>query len=131
MKLEHLPNANVNDSGDDLIRLFDFTVSEVKALINVIRTGLIANEKSIQLELLDFIHPLNCTLVLALSETYSGIRKNAYADFAWSLTREGFQRMIELIEPFAEEDATGYRWLFDLPAESARTEFLFSINGKW
>lgn len=131
MKLEHLPNANVNDSGDDLIRLFDFTVPEVKALINVIRTRLISNEKSIQLELLDFIHPLNCTLVLALSETDSGIRKNAYADFTCSLTREGFQRMIELIEPFAEEDATGYQWLFDLPAESTRIEFLFSINGKW
>ena len=131
MKLEHLSNANVNGSGDDLIRLFAFTSTEVKALIRAIRTGIVSEGNVVKLDLLDFIDPLNCTLSLALSESDGGIRMNAPGDFTCEMTEQGFLRMLKLMDPFTKDGTTGHQWLYDLPAARSRIEFLFSRNGKW
>jgi len=131
MKLEHVSDANVGGSGDDLIRLVEFTPAEVKSLAEEIRSVLLAQKKSVQLDGLDFIRSLNCQLTLVLSDKSVGIHKNASGTFTCGLTYQGYLRMVELMEPFMNDSGTGFQWLYDLPTEDNRTEFLISSNGKW
>lgn len=131
MKLEYVADANVSGSGGDLVRLFDFTSAEVKTLIEAIRSVLVTHGRSIQLSALEFIMPLNCALELVPSVKDIGLRKRAPGKFTCELTRPGFLRMVELMEPFTQEGTTGFQWLYDPSSEDDRAELLLSPNGQW
>ena len=131
MKLEYLAKANAGGSGDDLIRLYDFTAVEVQLLAHKIKDSLVLKGKALQMEPLEFINPVNCKLNLTLSDTDNGIHQDAPNRFTCALTRSGYLRMVDLMEPLMKEGSVGFQWLYDLSSDATPTEFLLSPNGNW
>ena len=133
MKLELLDA--ITDGGrfthaapNQLIRLYDFDCLQAGRLRQVIEKEIIESNKEVNLTTLDFIQAVNCSLTLTLSNSDKGITLLESAAFVCSLTVERYQEMICLLEPFCNEETTGYQWLYDLDTPIA---FLFSPGGWW
>ncbi|HRF78925.1 MAG TPA: hypothetical protein PL070_02455 [Flavobacteriales bacterium] len=125
MKLQHL--SSVPRFDDELVRLFDFNAEEAAAFMMALSEWLMNSSSPFHLRSLPFISEVNCTLRLVMSTKDFGISKVEHGSYECLLTRETFQRMLELIEPFTEH-AKGHQWLYDL---GTPIEFLFSPNGTW
>lgn len=133
MKLEILDDLSCGGKYPDvitnqLIRLFDYTADEVKALSNTINKELIKNQHSIEVDKLAFVLPINCTLKFELNHEDIGIVKNNSTDFSYRLTTDSFKDMISLLEPFTTNESSGYQWLCD---SKTGIDLLFSLGGGW
>ena len=131
MKLEHIAEFDPSAPGEDLIRLFDFSGQEVKDLKENIKREMIELDRSLDLSTLPFIDPINCGLVLRTSETDLGIRKVSSGHFDCHLTKDSYQRLIELIKPFVQDKTDGFQWLYDLGSDLTSIEFLITRSGTW
>lgn len=126
MKLDYIDE--LNGFGDNMVRLFDFDMDESimfrDALINFIYSD------SIYLKLadLEFVEPRNCTLALFKNDKDEGIISEDDENFFCALTVEGYQSMIELLEPFCNKETKGYQFLYEV---DSLTDFLFSPAGTW
>lgn len=125
MKLEYL--EDVNEYGDDVIRLYDFDKTQAAKLSSVIQKTVIENEQSLDLSRLDFIECVNCRLILHIAEDDEGILTHDQKVFFCDLTVNGYRNMIRLMEPFTKKDTRSFQMLYDLDTE---IDFLFSPYGE-
>ena len=112
MKLDFLDE--VNEYGDQLIRLYEFDKTEAEKLRKAIEENLIDKNISLDLTTLDFIEAVNCKLILHLAEEDEGIITQDHKVFFCDLTKEGYRKMLRLIEPFCLKDTRGSQILYDL-----------------
>jgi hypothetical protein len=131
LKLEYLTEINIDYPKDDLIRLYDFDQAEARKFKSEIEDLIMKNKKTIDLISLDYIHQVNCSLVLKIGAQDRGIQKKDEETFDCELTHSKFREMIDLIQPFTLKNTTGYQWLYDLDPTISKTEFLFSPKGNW
>jgi hypothetical protein len=121
MKLDFL--EEINEYGDQLIRLYDFDKSEALRFKNAIQESIIENEGSLDLSTLDFIEPINCKLILHIADEDEGILTIDNSLFFCDLTLDGYKNMVRLIEPFCHKETRRSQALYDLDTE---IDFLFA-----
>ncbi len=126
MKLDYIDN--IDEYGDDIVRLYDFGREESVKFRQLVQDFLDSGEKEIQLGDIDFIEPRNCMLTLLISDEDEGIVTDDGINFYCNLTRDGYKRMIVLLDPFCKRETIGYQFLYDLDTP---TDFLFSPGGRW
>ena len=131
MKLEHLSNTNLYKEGDEIVRLYSFDNEEVVLLQNIISDKILRDKLSIELSNLNFIKSINCTLKFTIGNTDKGILKISEGEFECCLTDNSYVLMISLLQPFSNDNASGYQWLYDLDDKNSNIEFLFSKTGGW
>lgn len=124
MKLEFLDD--VNEYGDQVIRLYNFDKAEAIKFRDAIQTTVIDKNSSLDLLTLDFIEHINCKLILHISETDEGILTMDNETFFCDLTFEGYKNMIQLIEPFCKKESKSFVMLYDVDTQ---VDFLFSPYG--
>ncbi|PVD49274.1 hypothetical protein DC498_25875 [Terrimonas sp.] len=133
MKIEFLDD--ISDGGrfphadpNQLVRLYDFDCSQANRLRQIIQEEIIKSNKEIDLATLDFIQPVNCGLILKISDTDKGIVTSDNKNFVCSLTIEKYREMIFLMEPFCDKESNGCQWLYGIDTP---IDFLFSPGGSW
>ena len=126
MKLEFI--ENINDYGDNIVRLYDFDKSQAIKFHQLIQNEIINKNGQFDLSTCDFITPINCNLILRISENNKGIFSEDRKVFYCEMSSDGYNQMVDLIEPFCNDTFSGYQWLYDL---GTPIEFLFSPSGDW
>ena len=121
MKLEYLDS--INEYGDHIVKLYDFDMNEAAKVCEAIRETVINTNKPLDLCSLDFIEPVNCKLILHISDTDEGIFSIDKKSFFCDLTIEGYLEMLHLMEPYCNKNARSFQMLYDLDTE---IDFLFS-----
>ena len=124
MKLEFLDN--VNEYGDQVIRLYNFDRSEAIKFRDAIQKTVINASFPLDLNTLDFIEHVNCKLILHLSDTNEGILTMDNKTFFCDLTPDGYKNIVQLIEPFCLKETKSFTMLYDLDTQ---VDFLFSPYG--
>jgi hypothetical protein len=133
MNLEFL--NDISDCGkypqvvsEQFVRLYDFGPDEALLFKEAIQENIIDGKKEMDLSSLGFIDEINCKLTFQITNEDDGITTKDKCNFVCALTIEGYERMVNLIEPFCHRDSGGYQWLYDL---DCATDFLFSPGGTW
>lgn len=71
----------------------------------------------------------NCRLVFKTDAKNEGIRALLGGAFECILTRETYENMRSLVEPFcSENNVSGFEWLYDTGND---IDLLFSRDGEW
>lgn len=122
MKLKFL--ENINEYDEHAVRLNDFDKTQAAIFLQILK-DLITNKKPINLTDYEFIEPINCELILRLSETDEGIITEDYNHFFCDLTLDAYREMIKLIQPFCRKETDAYRILYDLDNP---IDFIFSAG---
>ena len=126
MKLE-LIDADTDDAADQILRLYNFSAVEAARFQQAIHQTLLTEGKPLDLTKLVFIEPLNCKLVLCLSDKDKGITSVGNGEFICELTTAGYETMVELGEPFCN-GVYGFQFLYNIITP---IDFLFSVDGAW
>jgi hypothetical protein len=124
MKLEFLDE--VNEYGDQVIKLYDFDKTQAELFKNAVQKNLIENKTSLDLSTLSFIECVNCKLILHLADEDEGILTMDETLFFCDLTSEGYKNMTRLIEPYCIKDLRSFQYLYDLDTQ---IDFLFAPVG--
>ncbi|MCR6642487.1 MAG: hypothetical protein NVV82_26735 [Sporocytophaga sp.] len=114
-----------------ILRLFDFDNKQALQFQDIIKSTLLVHKGEVDLRIFDFIESLNCELALILGNKDIGIQRTDINKFICQLTERKYLNMIDLIQPFTEDDVSRYQWLYDLDYDVTSTEFLFSPGGTW
>jgi hypothetical protein len=132
MQLEFLDD--ISDDGryaqvvsERLLRLYDFDTKEANEFKQVIQAMISGEKKEVDLASLAFINPVNCNLVLRISEMNEGIITTDNINFTCNLTPSSYENMLMLITPFCN-GASGHQWLYNADGP---IDFLFSPGGTW
>jgi hypothetical protein len=115
MKLDFLDE--VNEYGDQLIRLYNFDSIQANKLYNAIKTTIIENKASLDINALDFIESINCRLIMHLADEDEGILTMDDKLFFCDLTIAGYQNMLRLMEPFCLRDTRRSQLLYELDTQ--------------
>lgn len=126
MTLDYIDN--INAYGENIIRLYDFNMSQAIKFNEAIQETIISNKKQLNFSEVDFIQARNCNLILRISNEDIGIETSDKINFFCDLTIEGYEQMISLLKPFCAKETIGYQWLYDI---DSLTDFLFSPGGTW
>ncbi len=126
MQLDYI--HNINNSGEHMIRLYNFNMSQAIKFRNSIQDSILIKKNPLNLSDLEFIEARNCELTLRIAEEDIGIISEDTVLFFCDLTLEGFQEMVDLLQPFCVKETKGYQWLYDIDNE---IDFLFSPGGTW
>lgn len=121
MKLDFLDE--INEYGDQVVRLYDFDKAEAVKFKRVIEEIIIKNKSSLDLGTLDFIESINCRLILHISEEDEGILTVDNKLFFCDLTIAGYKNIVRLIEPFCTKETRSFQMLYDLDTQ---IDFMFS-----
>jgi len=124
MKLEFL--ETINEYGDHIVKLYDFDKEDACKFRQAIQESIIDAQKPLDLNTLEFIQPVNCKLILHISDTDEGIFSIDNKTFFCDLTVEGYKEMLRLIEPFCVKNSRSFQMLYDLDTD---IDFLFSPYG--
>ena len=119
---------NINEYGDNIVRLYDFDSSQADKFRQAVKQTLITNKKPLDLTTLDFIQARNCNLTLQISAEDEGIITSDEENFFCNLTIKGYEQLVALLEPFCKKEKKGYQTLYDIDSQ---TDFLFSPAGTW
>lgn len=122
MKLEFL--KNINGYGEHAVRLSDFNSAQALSFRQAI-DRLIERGEKIDLSSLDFIEPVNCTLILRISSEDQGITYSEKKEFFCDLTVGSYRDMLDLLQPFCIKESKSYQWLYDIDNPIG---FLFSAG---
>lgn len=125
MKLDYIDD--INEYGDDVVRLFDFDRSESVKFKQLVQGFIDSGKKQLDFATIDFIEPRNCNLVLRISEEDEGIITEDKVNFFCDLTMKGYKQMVSLLEPFCKRETTGFQFLYDIDSP---TDFLFAPGAK-
>lgn len=117
---------NINEYGENVVRLFNFDKSEAIKFRDLIKDTIIEKKQKLVLSQVDFIKIHNCNLILGLFKTDEGIFSVDHKTFYCALTLEGYHNMLNLIQPFCEKESKGYQYLYDIDNP---TDFLFAPAG--
>jgi len=126
MELDYI--ANINEFGENVVRLYNFDKSQVIKLRDLIKDSVVNRNQKLDLSQVDFIKTRNCNLILGLFKTDEGILSVDDKTFYCALTLEGYENMLKLLEPFCKKETKGYQYLYDIDNP---TDFLFSPAGTW
>lgn len=126
MKLDFL--ENINEHNDTIVRLYDFDSNQAKSFENLIKSEIIDNKSELNLSTIEFIDSISCNLILKISTEDIGITTENNYDFVCELTLNGYNEIINLMEPFTTKESTGFQWLYNIDTP---IDFLFSPRGKW
>lgn len=126
MKLDYIDN--VNEYGDNIVRLYDFDMSQADKFRQTIQETIILNKKNLDLSSINFIQIRNCNLILRVANDDIGIVTLDKENFFCDLTIQSYIQMISLLDPFCKKETNGYQWLYDIDSQ---TDFLFSPGGTW
>lgn len=126
MELDFIPN--INEFGENVVRLYNFDKSESTKFRNLIKGVIVDGKQKLDLSQVDFIKGRNCNLILGLFKTNEGILTNDKETFYCALTLEGFEKMLTLLEPFCHKDSRSHQYLYDIDNP---IDFLFSPSGTW
>lgn len=126
MQLDYIDN--INEYGDDIVRLYDFDQSQADKFRQAIQDTIITNKKDLDLSFIHFIQKRNCNLTLRVSNEDLGITSTDKENFFCDLTLHEYANMISLLEPFCKKETKGYQFLYDI---DSNTDFLFSPAGTW
>ncbi len=134
MKLEFLEDISKGGQfngvvTDQLVRLYDFDQIQANNFRKIIQQTLIENGRPLKLSEVDYIEAINCNLTLRVSEIELGIKNKDNSTFFCDLKTNGYENMINLIEPFCKNDNDGYQWLYDIDTP-IEFYFLQVDNGK-
>jgi hypothetical protein len=123
MKLKFL--ENINEYDEHAVRLNDFDKAQAAMFLQILIDLTTNKDASVNLSEYEFIEPINCELILRVSETDEGITTEDYQHFLCDLTLEGYTEIIKLIEPFCIKETDAYRILYDLDNP---IDFIFSAG---
>ena len=126
MKLDYIDN--VNEYGDNIVRLYDFDMSHADKFRQLIQNTIISDNKDLNLSSIDFIQARNCNLTLRIANEDIGMITSDKENFYCDLTTQCYIQMIALLEPFCKRETNGFQWLYDIDTP---TDFLFSPGGTW
>lgn len=115
MKLDFIDE--LNEYGDQVIRLYNFDKTEALQFKIAIQKNIIENKTSLDLSTLDFIIPVNCRLIMHLSDEDDGILTVDNKLFFCDLTMAAYQNMVRLIEPFCIKDTRRSQMLYDVDSQ--------------
>lgn len=124
MKLEFLDS--INEYGDHIVKLYNFDKEEALKFQQAIQETIIDAHKPLDLNTLNFIEPVNCKLILHISDTDEGIFSIDNKTFFCDLTVEGYKEIVRLVEPYCNKNTRSFQMLYDLDTE---IDFLFSPSG--
>lgn len=125
MNLDYI--ADLNEYGDDVVRLFDFDRSQSVKFWQLIQEFLNSRKQELNLAEVDFIESHNCNLILRISEEDEGIITDDKINFFCDLTQGGYKQMLLLLKPFCNRETTGFQYLYDIDSP---TDFLFAPGAK-
>ena len=117
---------NINEYGENVVRLYNFDKYEAIQFRDLIKVTIVERKQKLVLSEVDFIETRNCNLILGLFKTDEGIFSVDHKTFYCALTLEGYNNLLNLIEPFCEKDTRGYQYLYDIDNP---TDFLFAPSG--
>ncbi len=123
MKLKFL--ENINEYDEHAVRLNDFDKTQAAMFLQILNDLTTNAGQFINLSDYEFIEPINCELILRISETDEGIITEDNTHFFCDLTLEAYTKMIKLIEPFCIRETDAYRILYDLDNP---IDFIFSAG---
>ena len=126
MELDYI--ENINEFGDNVVRLYNFNKAEATKFSELIQQIIIEKNEKLDLSKIDFIEPRNCNLILGVFKTDEGILSDDNKNFYCMLTLDGYNTMLKLLAPFCEKNTKGYQYLYDVDNP---TDFLFSPAGTW
>ena len=126
MELDYI--ENINDFGENLVRLYNFDKSQAIKFRDLIKDTIVNRKQKLDLSQVEFIEKRNCNLILGLFKTDEGILSNDNKTFYCALTLESYNNMLKLLEPFCNKETKGYQFLYDIDNP---TDFLFSPAGTW
>lgn len=126
MELDYI--ENINEFGENVVRLYNFDKSQVIKFRALIMDTIIIKKQKLDLSKVDFIENRNCNLILGLFKTDEGILSSDNKTFYCALTLEGYNTILKLLEPFCEKETKGYQYLYDIDNP---IDFLFSPAGTW
>jgi len=126
MKLDYIDN--VNEYGDNMVRLYDFNKSESCQFKQLIQDIIVSVNRELDLSSVNFIQARNCNLILKIANEDLGIVTTDNELFFCELTLQSYMQMITLLEPFCKKETNGYQWLYDIDSQ---IDFLFSPGGTW
>ena len=117
---------NINEFGENVVRLYNFDKYQAIKFRDLIKETIVKRKQKLVLSQVDFIEIRNCNLILGLFKTDEGILSVDHKTFYCALTLEGYNNLLNLIEPFCEKDTKGYQYLYDIDNP---TDFLFAPAG--
>ena len=117
---------NINEYGENVVRLYNFDKYEAIKFRDLVKDTIVDKKQKLVLSQVDFIKTHNCNLILGLFKTDEGIFSVDHKTFYCALTLEGYNNLLNLIEPFCEKDTRGYQYLYDIDNP---TDFLFAPAG--
>lgn len=126
MELDYI--ENINEFGENVIRLYNFDKAEALKFKNLIQETILNKKQKLDLAKIDFIEPRNCNLILGAFRVDEGILTEDNTTFYCVLTLKNYENMLKLIAPFCEKDSKSYQYLYEIDNP---TDFLFSPAGTW
>jgi len=117
---------NINEFGENVVRLYNFDKFQAIKFRDLIKDTIVKRKQKLDLSQVDFIETHNCNLILGLFKKDEGIFSVDKKTFYCALTLEGYNNLLNLIEPFCEKDSKGYQYLYDIDNP---TDFLFAPAG--
>tara|TARA_B110001454_G_scaffold206372_1_gene216745 strand:- start:2736 stop:3125 length:390 start_codon:yes stop_codon:yes gene_type:complete len=112
MEIDYLDDINGHDQ--NIVRLYNFNKAEAIQFRDLLKDTIIDKRQKLDVSKVDFIEPRNCNLIFGLFKSDEGILTKDNETFFCILTLEGFNKMIELIEPFCKKESKGYQYLYDI-----------------
>ena len=112
MELDYLDDINGHDQ--NIVRLYNFNKAEAILFRDLLKDTIIDKRQKLDVSKIDFIEPRNCNLIFGLFKSDEGILTKDNETFFCILTLQGFNKMIELIEPFCKKESKGYQYLYDI-----------------
>lgn len=116
MKLDF--KDNLNQYGDNILRLFDFKMAEAILLRDVIIKFLEGDNPYLKFDDLEFIESVGCCLTFAIHEEDLGVVTRDKKDFFCAMTKEGFEGILKLLQPYCEKECKGYQYLYDIDSHT-------------
>ena len=104
MEIDYLDDINGHDQ--NIVRLYNFNKAEAILFRDLLKETIIKNRQKLDVSKVDFIESRNCNLIFGLFKSDEGILTKDNETFFCILTIEGFNKMIELIEPFCKNIKT-------------------------
>ncbi|MFD1553003.1 hypothetical protein DNU06_11795 [Putridiphycobacter roseus] len=119
---------NVNEFGENMVRLYNFDMAEAILFRDLIQTVVIEKKAKLNLAEVDFIAPRNCHLIMGLFKEDEGIFTLDSQTFYCALTLSGYEEMLRRIEPFCTKETISHRYLYEIDNP---TDLLFAPAGTW
>jgi hypothetical protein len=125
VKLEYLTGGSAECP---LIRLYDFGQSEAKQLRELVKSLATGDRENVALHNQPWVESVGgCSLSLRRGNRNLGIRQSQTLRLECVLSSDGWSSVEGLLEPFCENNTTGFQWL----TNGGRVALLISPSGKW